>query len=452
MLRSRFLLACLVLCPPLLAADGQSPPQAKDLQGDALPPFAALRLGTVRWRHDDTIGFAAFLPDGKSVISVAGDRTIRVWEFPSGKELRRITLYGDAGPELFTGAAGLAGGRSDLAAALSRDGKIIAAYIPNRVASRKQNSPEIHLFDVGSGKALPALKTSSTNISSLAFSPRSEHLMSVDDDGTTRIWDWAHATELRRFATPGSGDGMIFRPSNLDAQESREYSPDGNTLVFLTRTNALRFVDVRTGQEIGPSGHTTPVKSVQFNSSGKQLVTQAADGSINRWDAASGKSLGFGPIIKLLAKGSPKLQARNSATSPDGQIFVNGLTPSPNGRVLTLTDCVTGSEISKISMESAAQPALWFSPGNKLLAVVANAPNSKFKGDRQIELYEVATGKRLHTLSIDPKAMLPLSKTPALRGAQTLIFSPDGQEYRQYRLLLGHRERKTNRFTVHTQR
>jgi RNA polymerase sigma factor (sigma-70 family) len=65
---------------------------AVDLHGDPLPDGAAGRLGTVRWRHAGLTTFAAFLPDGQSVLSTGMDNTIRTWEYPSGKELRRISL------------------------------------------------------------------------------------------------------------------------------------------------------------------------------------------------------------------------------------------------------------------------------------------------------------------------------------------------------------------------
>jgi WD40 repeat protein len=88
----RSLLALPLLALAFFADAGQSQPPVKDQYGDPLPPGAVARLGTRRWRHDDTIAFAAFLPDGKSVISVSSDRTIRVLDFPSGKELRRIDV------------------------------------------------------------------------------------------------------------------------------------------------------------------------------------------------------------------------------------------------------------------------------------------------------------------------------------------------------------------------
>src|SRR4051794_9750938 len=80
--------ALLALACGALAA--QDPPPARDHHGDPLPSGAVARLGTVRLRHDGPIVFAAFLPGGRSVMSVGGDGVVCVWELPSGKERRRF--------------------------------------------------------------------------------------------------------------------------------------------------------------------------------------------------------------------------------------------------------------------------------------------------------------------------------------------------------------------------
>src|SRR5262245_35693469 len=83
---------CLLTVPP---SHAQSPPT--DSHGDPLPPGATARLGTLRYRHDNAIVFAAFAPDGKRVVSLSSDGVSCVWEFPSGKRLERLETLGGAG-------------------------------------------------------------------------------------------------------------------------------------------------------------------------------------------------------------------------------------------------------------------------------------------------------------------------------------------------------------------
>src|SRR5262249_1940717 len=80
-----------------------------DLHADPLPAGAVARLGTLRWRHAGQTTFAAFLPDGKTVLSAGADFTLRVWEYPSGKELRRISAPVDEARAFKSPAANLPG-------------------------------------------------------------------------------------------------------------------------------------------------------------------------------------------------------------------------------------------------------------------------------------------------------------------------------------------------------
>src|SRR5262249_42863439 len=92
---SRNRLARLVAIFSLLAfvatVRAEQPPKV-DPHGDPLPPGAIARLGTVRWRHGDGAIFVAFLPGGKTLLTVGRDETVREWDVATGKERRRFSL------------------------------------------------------------------------------------------------------------------------------------------------------------------------------------------------------------------------------------------------------------------------------------------------------------------------------------------------------------------------
>src|SRR5262249_25587331 len=114
------------------ATDGEKP--KLDQQGDPLPAGALARLGTVRLRHGHTVNDVYFMPDGKSLLTVAEDGTVRLWDL-AGRELRRFKLPnqptgvpgGGFGAVVIAGGGGMAIGYSGIpSVSLSADCKLLA--------------------------------------------------------------------------------------------------------------------------------------------------------------------------------------------------------------------------------------------------------------------------------------------------------------------------------------
>src|SRR5262249_6554267 len=169
-------------------------PTHTDLHGDPLPAGALARMGTVRWRHGDSVFFVAYLPDGKQLISASQDGTIRVWELASGKELRRLGAgvggTGNVGMAAINGVMAWNGaGNGAFQVALSRDGKLLAATANNQV----------HLWDVLAGKELRKITVPQNNATAIAFSPDGKLLATRGFDQTTRLWDTATGKEVRQI-------------------------------------------------------------------------------------------------------------------------------------------------------------------------------------------------------------------------------------------------------------
>src|SRR5207248_8470398 len=65
-------------------------PNQAAVQGEKLPSGALARMGTMQLRHADAVSFAAYTPDGNSLVTAGRDQMVRLWDVATGKELRRF--------------------------------------------------------------------------------------------------------------------------------------------------------------------------------------------------------------------------------------------------------------------------------------------------------------------------------------------------------------------------
>src|SRR5262245_21305495 len=135
-----------LLLTTFVSADEPSGKPRADTHGDPLPHGASARFGSVRFRHGDTITAVAYSPDGKTLITVGNDRTIRVWDLETGKEKQRM-----AHEDVTSEGRGPSSLRAGVQASFSANGK--------RVATSSGPYGGVRVWDLESGKALPSIAT-----------------------------------------------------------------------------------------------------------------------------------------------------------------------------------------------------------------------------------------------------------------------------------------------------
>jgi RNA polymerase sigma factor (sigma-70 family) len=384
--------------------EGKVEPVVKDAFGDPLPPGATARLGTVRWRHGAPVHFVAMLPDGKTVVSTANDRFVRIWDFATGKELQRIGPGPQADVPLPSGAIRVIGfGRmsGDLVA-VSKDGKLLATRF---------DEPEIELWEVATGKKVGTIPLGKDDfdVGGIAFAPDRKVVAMISARGAVRLWDIDAAKIERDFGMPLKLTAQILGGT----QTMAVYAPDGKTLVAVNSefdngvVNHIKFWDPRTGKElraIKVEGRFGTQTSPVFSPDSELFAYATAEGEIHLQKAVSGELLhkwkvATAPIWPLLT------------FSVDSTRLYSKIVGGP---AITEWDVKTGKELRTLAADkvqsgiamvrTGINGCLTLSPDGKMLAAGGEGNTIRF--------VDIATGKNRPPVGDYSHGLLGLSYTP----------------------------------------
>ncbi len=452
--------------PPKAVEGGQQ--GRVDRYGDALPPGAVARLGTVRWRGGRR-GNLVFSPDGKILASGRGH-----WDVSTGRQIRRLgppnvggrfssfnaVAFSADGKSLFSIEEGVLGAW-DVAtgqelrqhklsstpqtstsvqeqALLSPDGKLFVA---------SARAGEMRLYEAETGKELRVLEESKARfgVRINAFSPDGRfvaaHLSgstSPDDkpiwEATHWLWDVATGKRVRRLGEPRK---VPYHPNWSGAA----FSWDGRLLATGSlQEGSIRLWDMATGAEVrslaGPPG---PHRQLAFTRDGKRLIVTGKDGPIRVWDVATGQE------VRSFGDGS-----EGFGLSPDDRLVA-----VTRDNAIHVWEVATGKEVSTVEGHDKSVWAVtflsdgrtvgssdwrvvlraWDAPSGRPLGVrkeegglrfCFSADGELFAHDvglesRALAVQEVATGKELRQI----KLRVQDSKAPM--SAYGMALSPDNK-------------------------
>jgi WD40 repeat protein len=144
--------------------------------------------------HQSTVSSVALSSDGKTLVSGSFDKTIKIWDLATGKELRTLTGHQDA----------------VLSIALSSDGKALVSGSYDKT---------IKIWDLATGGKPRTLTGHHFPVSSVALTSDGKTLVSGSFDNTIKVWDLATGKELRTLN------------GHQEAVSSVALSSDGKALV-----------------------------------------------------------------------------------------------------------------------------------------------------------------------------------------------------------------------------
>ncbi|KAJ6566194.1 WD40-repeat-containing domain protein [Mycena capillaripes] len=255
--------------------------------------------------HTGLVSSLAFSPDGKHIVSGSHDKTVRIWDVKTGKPIAKpftghffpinvvafspdsqyiVSAQQDTSLHLQDAGNGKALGwlaavgssltHSNHGIVFSPDGRYITSACIK--LDTVQNRVAVHVWDVESRTLLREVCTiTSTNITSVAFSPDGKHIVSGSVDNTIRIWDLDSGKALGEPLT-----------GHTDAVTSVGFSPDSKYIVSGSDDTTVRLWDTQTGKELGQPlrGHSGPVHKVLFSADGRDIASTSLDCAVRIWD------------------------------------------------------------------------------------------------------------------------------------------------------------------------
>lgn len=270
-------------------------------------------------------------------------------------------------------------------------------------------------------------------VTSAAFSPDGNKVLTTSNDHTVKLWDAATGRLLNTFSERGQAyfsaaigssivvgtqRGALFYDANTGrnwggyaghtgAVLTVEFSPDESNVLSASHDHTARLWNFGSKKAISTDeAHSASVFEARFSPDGSKFFTASGDGTVGIWETSTGK------LIRKLTNPVSKGVYR-ARFSPDSSKIVTG---SLNANVAHLWDVAEGKLLQTLASRTAPDviarragdvsvSAIQFSPdGSRVLTV---------SDDGNAHLWGVASGQEMHLI---PEV------------GRTAIFSPDGSK------------------------
>ncbi len=330
-------------------------------------------------KHKNHVFSASLSPDGRMLLTGAGDNTVELWAVPGGEPLARpldlhrlvsLVAFAPDGRSLATQDGGLVRlwalpeegvpmvrlplDGSGSCAALSPDG---ALAIPTGISfSRGGTLRCTRAFHVATGRtAGPALRPGG-RIVDATFSPDGQFVALGASEGASKegqevqIWDWASGHRRWRAALPSEPRSLSYRP-------------DGLRLAVLCAGGEVLICDPIDGRETlrwrahDPEGPDNWINNgeVGFSPDGRSVLTWGMGIDVRVWEPDTGR-LRYPPLRH-------RNKCHDVRFSPDGRLMAL----ASYDRSVRVRDLATGAIISELPAHPDLVFSARFSPDGRLL-------------------------------------------------------------------------------------
>jgi WD40 repeat protein len=129
-------------------------------------------------------------------------------------------------------------------------------------------------------RQLALIEGPASTVSSAAFSPDGQRVVTASNDKTARVWNTADGRQL------------ALLEGHEDKVWSAAFSADGQRVVTGSWDKTARVWNAADGRQLALlKGHVGRVWSATFSADGRRIVTASDDGTARVWSAADGRQL-----------------------------------------------------------------------------------------------------------------------------------------------------------------
>ncbi|MHC5723126.1 MAG: protein kinase domain-containing protein, partial [Nostoc sp.] len=205
--------------------------------------------------HENSVLSVAISPDGKTIASSGDDRTIKLWNLATGKQISSLNGYS----------------QQVNVVVISPDGKTLVSG---------SNDNTIKIWNLATRKLIRTLDGHSDSVHALAISADSQTMVSGSDDNTIKIWDLATGEQIRTLV------GHTFWVRSV------AISPDGLILASGSFDKTIKIWNLTKGYSIRTlEGNFQTVTAVAISPDGKTLASASRDRTIKLWNLVTGREI-----------------------------------------------------------------------------------------------------------------------------------------------------------------